>query len=78
MGRGDVCLLTEARGSLDQGEECLSSIKLTEPTNGVALDFSRRGEPTDNAAIESSNGRFREERLNVLANLQSIRLIRIR
>ena len=47
-------------------------------TNGVALDFSRRGEPTDNAAIESSNGRFREECLNVLANLQSIRLIRIR
>ena len=25
----DVCLLTEARGALDQGEECLSSIKLT-------------------------------------------------
>jgi hypothetical protein len=29
MGCGDVCLLTEARRALDQGEECLS-IKLTE------------------------------------------------
>lgn len=34
-------------------------------TNGVALDFSRRGKPTDNAGIESFNGRFREECLNV-------------
>jgi putative transposase len=30
-------------------------------TNGVILDFSRRGKPTDNAAIESFNGRFRSE-----------------
>ena len=30
MGRGDVCLLTEAGESLDQGKECLSLIKLTE------------------------------------------------
>jgi hypothetical protein len=29
------------------------------------LDFSRRGKPTDNATIESFNGRFREECLNV-------------
>ncbi len=34
-------------------------------TNGVVLDFSRRGKPTDNATIESFNGRFREECLNV-------------
>jgi transposase InsO family protein len=34
-------------------------------TNGVTLDFSRRGKPTDNATIESFNGRFREECLNV-------------
>jgi putative transposase len=33
-------------------------------TNGVVFDFSRRGEPTDNAAIESFNGRFRDECLN--------------
>ena len=30
-----------------------------------SLDFSRRGKPTDNATIESFNGRFREECLNV-------------
>src|SRR5438874_12947646 len=32
---------------------------------GFILDFSRRGKPTDNAAIESFNGRFREECLNI-------------
>ena len=32
---------------------------------GIILDFSRRGKPTDNATIESFNGRFREECLNV-------------
>jgi putative transposase len=32
--------------------------------NGVTLDFSRPGKPTDNGFIESSNGRSREECLN--------------
>ena len=32
--------------------------------NGVELDFSRPGKPTDNAFIESFNGRFRRECLN--------------
>ncbi len=32
--------------------------------NGVELDFSRLGKPTDNALIEAFNGRFREECLN--------------
>ncbi len=32
--------------------------------NGVELDFSRPGKPTDNALIEAFNGRFREECLN--------------
>jgi putative transposase len=32
--------------------------------NGVTLDFSRPGQPTDNAFIESFNGRVREECLN--------------
>ena len=32
--------------------------------NGVTLDFSRPGTPTDNAFIESFNGRVREECLN--------------
>ena len=31
---------------------------------GVALDFSRPGKPTDNAFIESFNGKFRSECLN--------------
>ena len=31
---------------------------------GVALDFSRPGKPTDNAFIESFNGKFRQECLN--------------
>jgi putative transposase len=32
--------------------------------NGVALDFSRPGKPTDNAYIEAFNGRLRAECLN--------------
>ncbi|MBN2074547.1 MAG: transposase family protein [Dehalococcoidales bacterium] len=32
--------------------------------NGVELDFSRPGRPTDNALIESFNGHFRQECLN--------------
>lgn len=33
--------------------------------NGVTLDFSRPGKPTDNAFVESFNGRLRDECLNV-------------
>lgn len=33
--------------------------------HGVMLDFSRPGKPTDNAFIESFNGSFRDECLNV-------------
>ncbi len=32
--------------------------------NGVTIDFSRPGKPTDNAIIESFNGSFRDECLN--------------
>ena len=32
--------------------------------HGVTLDFSRPGKPTDNAHVESFNGRLREECLN--------------
>jgi putative transposase len=32
--------------------------------NGVELDFSRPGKPTDNAYIEAFNGRLRQECLN--------------
>lgn len=33
--------------------------------NGVTLDFSRPGKPTDNPFIKSLNGRFRDEYLNL-------------
>jgi len=33
--------------------------------NGVKIDFSRPGKPTDNAFIETLNGTFRDECLNV-------------
>ena len=50
----------------DNGTEFVSAaMDLWAYTHGVILDFSRRGKPTDNAAIESFNGRFREECLNV-------------
>lgn len=32
--------------------------------NGVTLDFNRPGKPTDNASVESFNGRLRDECLN--------------
>ena len=32
--------------------------------NGVELDFTRPGKPTENAFIESFNGRLRQECLN--------------
>lgn len=32
--------------------------------NGVGIDFSRPGKPTDNAKNDSFNGRFREKCLN--------------
>lgn len=33
--------------------------------NGVKMDFSRPGKPTDNAFVESFNGTFRAECLNI-------------
>jgi len=54
------------RISCDNGTEFVSAaMDLWAYTNGVVLDFSRRGKPTDNATIESFNGRFRDECLNV-------------
>lgn len=42
----------------DNGTEWVSAaMDLWAYTNGVILDFSRRGKPTDNAMIESSNAR---------------------
>ncbi len=50
----------------DNGSEFVgATMDLWAYTNKDILDFSRRGKPTDNAAIESFNGRFRDECLNV-------------
>ncbi len=50
---------------VDQGTEFVSrDLDLWAYANGVTLDFSRPGKPTDNAFIEAFNGRFRAECLN--------------
>jgi putative transposase len=50
---------------LDNGPEFISKIlDQWAYLNGVELDFSRPGKPTDNAFIEAFNGRLREECLN--------------
>lgn len=51
---------------VDQGTEFVSrDLDLWAYQRGVTLDFSRPGKPTDNAFIESFNGKFRSECLNV-------------
>ena len=60
----------QARGTpksirVDNGPEFISkSLDWWAYFNGVKLDFSRPGKPTDNAVIESFNGRLRQECLN--------------
>jgi putative transposase len=50
----------------DQGSEFISrDLDVWAYQKGVILDFSRPGKPTDNAFIESFNGKFRTECLNV-------------
>ena len=50
---------------VDQGSEFISrDLDLWAYKNDVTLDFSRPGKPTDNAFIESFNGKFRTECLN--------------
>jgi len=49
----------------DNGPEFVSrDLDLWAYQNNVILDFSRPGKPTDNAFIESFNGKFRAECLN--------------
>jgi putative transposase len=53
------------RIACDNGSEFAGGqMNLWAYANQVTLDFSRRGKPTDNAIVESFNGRFREECLN--------------
>jgi putative transposase len=50
---------------VDNGPEFVSrELDLWAFVRGVTLDFSRPGKPTDNAFIESLNGKFRAECLN--------------
>lgn len=50
---------------VDNGPEFISKVlDQWAYLNGVVLDFSRPGKPTDNAFIEAFNGRFRQECLN--------------
>ncbi|WP_324294461.1 integrase catalytic domain-containing protein [Burkholderia pseudomallei] len=49
----------------DNGSEFISkALDKWAYENGVEIDFSRPGKPTDNAKNESFSGRFREECLN--------------
>jgi len=50
----------------DNGSEFISkALDKWAYENKVALDFSRPGKPSDNALIESFNGSFRDECLNI-------------
>jgi putative transposase len=53
------------RIQVDQGPEFISKdVDRWAYWNGVELDFSRPGKPTDNALVEAFNSRFRQECLN--------------
>lgn len=54
------------RIKVDNGSEFISKVlDQWAYENEVVLDFSRPGKPTDNAFIESFNGSFRDECLNL-------------
>jgi putative transposase len=53
------------RIAIDNGPEFISkALDAWAYRNGVQLEFSRPGKPTDNAFVESFNGRFRDECLD--------------
>ncbi len=54
------------RIQVDNGPEFISKdLDKWAYENGVTLDFSKSGKPTDNTLIESFNGSFRDECLNM-------------
>ena len=65
-----VTRITSMRGApktirVDNGPEFISkALDRWAYENGVTLDFSRPGKPTDNSFVESFNGRLRDECLN--------------
>ena len=64
-----ICLVEGCfpqRIQCDNGSEFISKeMDLWAYSNGVTLDFSRPGKPTDNPYVESFNGKFRDECLSV-------------
>jgi len=66
------------RSAVDNGPEFISkALDAWAYRNGVALECSRPGKPTDNAFVESSNGHFRQEHLDQrwFASLEEARQI---
>jgi len=66
------------RLAVDNGPEFISrALDAWAFRNGVTLEFSRPGEPTDNAFVESFNGHFRQECLDQywFASLEEARQI---
>ena len=61
--RGRVRLPKRSASTMARSSSSRSSIS-GRVMHGVTLDFSRPGKPTDNAFIESFNGKFRAECLN--------------
>jgi putative transposase len=64
------------RIAIDNGPEFISkALDAWAYRNGVQLEFSRPGKPTDNAFVESFNGRFRDECLDQhwFASLEEVR-----
>lgn len=65
-----ICRIAMTRGAprtirVDNGPEFVSkALDRWAYEHGVTLDFSRPGKPTDNAYVESFNGRLRDECLN--------------
>ncbi len=67
-----------ARLAVDNGPEFISkALDAWAYRNGVQLEFSRPGKPTDNAFVESFNGHFRQECLDQhwFASLEEARQI---
>lgn len=66
MERLQACGRVPERIQVDNGSEFISkALDRWAYENGAKLDFSRPGKPTDNPFIESFNGSFRDECLNV-------------
>ena len=66
LGRITMKRRTPKTIRVDNGPEFVSKVlDQWAYRNGVTLDFSRPGKPTDNAYVESFNGSLRDECLNV-------------